>query len=172
MKKAIIIILAMLAATTLQAQNIIIGETVPKVHISQWLMDFRPEPAEYTCIVFYHSESQLCRDALPIIKRVVKNLNGSMSAVIVTKEAYDAAGVTLTEHLDDHIGVAFDDDSRTFRYFQVTYIPFCVIYDQKHRAVWCGNAASMDEGYLQQLFDASKVKYRHKDKPKKKDNNK
>lgn len=130
-------------------------------------MDFRPDPAEYTCIVFYHSESPLCRETLPRIKRIVDHFDGSMNAVIITKEDYDAAGVTLTEHLDDHIGVAFDEDCRTFRYFQVTYIPFCVICDRKHRAVWCGNAASMDEKQLQRLFDASKVKFRLKDKAKK-----
>lgn len=167
MKHTLVILLALIAATTLRAENIVIGEPVPKVHIRQWLMDFRPDPAEYTCIVFYHSESPLCREALPRIKRIVDHFDGGMNAVIITKEDYDAAGVTLTEHLDDHIGVAFDEDCRTFRYFQVTYIPFCVICDRKHRAVWCGNAASMDEKQLQRLFDASKVKFRLKDKAKK-----
>lgn len=156
MKKFALAISILLAASVLQAENIVIGEPVPKVHIRQWLMDFRPAPAEYTCIVFYHSDSPVCRRSLPVIKRMVQHFDGKLNAVIITKEDYDEAGVTLTEHLDDHIGVAFDDDCRTFRYFQVNYIPYCVICDRKHRAVWCGNAAAMDERVLEKIFNSDK----------------
>ena len=167
-KKILTTLLLILAATALRAENIVIGEPVPKIHVRQWLMDFRPAPADYTCIVFYHSESPTCRRALPAIKRVIDHFDGRMNAVIVTKEDYDAAGVTLTEHLDDLIGVAFDEDCRTFRYFLVNYIPYCVVCDHKRRAVWCGNAANLDEKTLERLINASKVKYKSKNKNKKK----
>ncbi len=92
-----------------------------------------------------------------------------MNAVIVTKEDYDAAGVTLTEHLRrPRIGVAFDEDCRTFRYFLVNYIPYCVVCDHKRRAVWCGNAANLDEKTSRDWINASKVKYKSKNKNKKK----
>ena len=158
MKKILLTLAVLVAAAAPRAENIVIGEPVPKLHIRQWLMDFRPAPAEYTCIVFYHSESPASRSSLPTIKRVVEHFGGRMNAIIITKEEYDDAGVTLTEHLDDHIGVAFDDDNKTFRYFQVIHIPYCVIYDRKHRAVWCGNPAAMDENHLEKIIDTSKEK--------------
>ena len=50
-KKILTTLLLILAATALRAENIVIGEPVPKIHVRQWLMDFRPAPADYTCIV-------------------------------------------------------------------------------------------------------------------------
>lgn len=161
MKKIALTLAVILASAVSRAENIVIGEPVPKLHIRQWLMDFRPAPAEYTCIVFYHSESPACRSSLPTIKRVVEHFGGRINAIIMTKEEYDSAGVTLTEHLDDHIGVAFDDDNKTFRYFQVIHVPYCVIYDRKHRAVWCGSAAAMDEDTIEKIIDISKKSYKY-----------
>ena len=138
-----------LAAT---AQNVIIGEKVPEMRIKQWLMDLQPEAAVFTCIVFHHSESLLCRQCLEKVKELADNFGRRLNVVIVTKESYSKAGTTMTQHLDDRIGVAFDDNGRTFRYFGIKFIPYCVITNHKRRAVWCGNGNLLNERIIHKII--------------------
>ena len=152
MKQILITISLALCCANATAQNIIIGEKVPEMRIKQWLMDLQPESADFTCIVFHHSESPLCRQCLSKVKQLVKNFEQSINVVVVTKEAYNKAGTTLTEQLTGRTCVAFDDNGRTFRYFGVKFIPFCVITNHKRRALWCGNGNSLNETILQEII--------------------
>lgn len=142
--------LALVWCGELHAENVIIGEKVPQLSIDKWLMDIQPSATEYTCVLFYHSESELCRKSLRRVKHMVMN-NPSMNLIIITKEKYGDAGVALTEHLEDRVGVAFDDNGRTFRTFGVKFIPFCVIHNKKGRTTWCGNALSLEEKTLEKI---------------------
>jgi len=146
MKRPILTFVMMLSAlAAVQAQNVIIGEKLPETHFRKWLMDLQPDAADYTCMIFYHSESSICRRCLERMKNMVSKYGTKLNVIIITKEDYDTAGVTLTEHLGDRMAVAFDSNGRTFRYFGVKFIPFCVISDRKRRAVWCGNGITLTE---------------------------
>ena len=128
MKRLILTLVIMLSAVVAaSAQNVVIGEKLPETRFRKWLMDLQPEAADYTCMIFYHSESPLCRQCLRRVKNMVSKYGTKLNVIIVTKEDYDTAGVTLTEHLGDRMAVAFDDGGRAFRYFGVKFIPFCVI---------------------------------------------
>ena len=146
MKRLILTLVIMLSAVVAaSAQNVVIGEKLPETRFRKWLMDLQPEAADYTCMIFYHSESPLCRQCLRRVKNMVSKYGTKLNVIIDTKEDYDTAGVTLTEHLGDRMAVAFDDGGRAFRYFGVKFIPFCVISDRKRRAVWCGNGITLTE---------------------------
>lgn len=159
MKRYAIILLAILfsATTYVKAENIVIGDKLPEMRLQAWLMDMQPDQASYTCILFYHTESELCKRSLKQIKRLVKANAPHFNMIIITKEDYKSAGVALTEHLADNIGVAFDDRGRTFRYFGVKFIPFCVISDSKRRAVWCGNGTSLDQATIDKILTTKKI---------------
>jgi hypothetical protein len=153
MKRFFAILLLLLTVTTAAtAQNVIIGERLPDLSLRRWLMDLEPEQTEYTCYLFYHSESELCKKALSKIKPLIESAEWELGLVIVTKEEYEDAGVTLTEHLDDRIGVAFDLQGRAFRSLEVNFIPFCVICDRKRRALWCGNGATLTNSVLDKIL--------------------
>lgn len=142
--KRLFLCITLLAALCTEGfcQNIIIGDRLPSdVRPRRWLMDLQPEATDYTCILFYHSESPVCQQALKAIKPIIEQYGTSLNLVLITKEEYDKAGVALTEHLDDRVGIAFDDGGRIFRELGVTFIPFCVVCDRKHRTLWCGNGA-------------------------------
>ena len=133
------------------AENIVVGDRVPDLSIRQWLMDSQPSDAEYTCYIFYHSQSGLCNKSLENIRQYAAGSNSSLNVVIITKEEYSSAGVKLTRYLNDHTGVAFDDNGRTFRYFGVKYIPFCVV-SHKKRVVWCGNGNLLSNKVLDSIL--------------------
>lgn len=155
MKRLLTIVAALvfvMASTSVKAQNIILEEKVPDSKIRAWLMDLQPDAADYTCIFFHHSQSPRCRECLPKVKKIVDSSEGKLNMVIITKEDYSKAGVTLTEYLNDKVGVAFDDGGRTFIAYGVRFIPFCVIYDKKGYAVWCGHAKSFNEKVFDRIL--------------------
>ena len=134
------------------AENIIIGDKIPDMRLQAWLMDMQPESADYTCTLFYHSESQLCQQSLLRIKQIVNQYAPKINLIIITKEAYADAGVTLTGFLSDNTSVGFDERGRTFRAFGVKFIPFCVISDNKDRAVWLGNGATLTAQTIEKIL--------------------
>lgn len=144
-----LVAIALYTINATNAQNIILGEKVPDSRFRSWLMDLQPDVADYTCLLFYHSKSPRCQKCLPQIDKMVEKYGSKLNLIIVTKEDYGKAGVTLTEYLDDRVGVAFDDGGRTFAAYGVRFIPFCVIYDKKGNAAWCGHASTFSE----KIFD-------------------
>lgn len=134
------------------AENIIIGDKIPDMRLQAWLMDILPDAADYTCILFYNSESKLCQQSLIHIKKLIESHAPQFNLIIITKERYADAGVSLTGYLSDNTGVAFDERGRTFRSFGVKFIPFCVISDHKRRAVWCGNGTSLNNEILEKIL--------------------
>lgn len=141
---------SLLLAINVMGENVIIGDRLPDIDIRKWLMDIEPSDAEYTCYLFYHSQSPLCQKCLATLERSVA-AHKSLNMVIITKEEYGDAGVTLTRHLNDRTGVAFDDNGRTFRSFGVKYIPFCVI-SRKHKVVWCGNGNLLNDSMIEKIL--------------------
>lgn len=153
MKKIVTLLMLMLCYTyTASGENIIIGDKIPDLQLRAWLMDAEPDDAPFTCILFYHSESELCRQNLRHIKQLINAHPELLNLIILTKEEYSKAGVALTEQLSDNTGVAFDDRGRTFRSFGVKFIPFCVISDHKHRAVWCGNGNTLNGKIIEKIL--------------------
>ena len=145
MRRLYIILFAILCSTTAAlAQNVIIGDKIPKIKSNAWLMDAEPDSAPYTCIIFYHSESDLCNTALRNLKQLCCEYKGQFNIIIVTKEDYSVAGVSLTSALDNYSGVLFDNEGRVFRDFGVKFVPFCVIYNSHREALWCGNATTLN----------------------------
>ena len=153
MKRFFAILLFVLTLTcSVSAQNVIIDERLPDLNLRKWLMDFQPEPTEYTCYLFYHSESEQCKRALNIIKPLIDDTDSRMGLVIITKEEYEDAGVTLTGHLDDNVCVAFDINGRAYRSVGVDFIPFCIICNKKRQAMWCGNGATLTQTIMNKIL--------------------
>lgn len=146
-------ILALMTISDGVCQSVIVGDKLPStIFQRRWLMDIQPDEADYTCILFYHSESGLCQRVLNKVKTIVEEYGSSLNLVIITKERYDKAGVTLTEHLDDRVGVAFDEGGRLFKQLEVSFIPFCVVCDKKRRTLWCGNGAMFTRDVMNNIL--------------------
>ena len=146
-------ILALMTISDGVCQSVIVGDKLPStIFQRRWLMDIQPDEADYTCILFYHSESGLCQRVLNKVKTIVEEYGSSLNLVIITKERYDKAGVTLTEHLDDRVGVAFDEGVRLFKQLEVSLIPFCVVCDKKRRTLWFGNGAMFTRDVMNNIL--------------------
>ena len=149
---AALVVLATLNTFSAHSQNIIIGDKMPEIKLRKWLMDFVPSQRIATCYLFYHTESKLCQHSLEKVKTLIEPLAEQINRVIVTKQSYDKAGVTLTEHLGDNTFVAFDQQGRMFRNLKVNFIPFCIIVDKRRYVLWCGNPTTISQDVIDNIL--------------------
>ncbi len=140
MKRTILISLVVLMASlNLRAQEIVIGERVPYLRPSEWLGTAPVEDdRRATLLVFYHTESQPCIEALPHIDHLARSLK-SGRVIVVAMEPKERIAPSLAKYMSAQFYVAIDQSGRAFESYGIRYVPFGVLIDAKGRAQWIGN---------------------------------
>ena len=140
--RRLLAILALLVATsaTAHAQSIRLDEPIPAISVEPSISNILElYNREYTCLIFAHSESGPCVDAMREFNAIAKQIDLACAIVIITGEA-ESNREEIVERLgiEEYI-VAFDDNNRTLRAFGINYVPFAVIYRTKNsRVEWFG----------------------------------
>lgn len=140
--RRILAILTLMVATAVaaHAQSIRLGEPIPAISVSPAIdEELALYNRDYTCLIFAHSASTPCVEALRNFKATAEEIHLSCAIVIITGEA-ESNREEIVERLgiEEYI-VAFDDNNRTLRAFGINYVPFAVIYRTKNsRVEWFG----------------------------------
>lgn len=140
MKRTILLtIIALLTSFATRAQEIVIGERVPELRPSEWL---GATPAEddrrATLLVFYHTESQPCVEALPQLEKLARTMKDGR-VIVVAMEPKERIAPSLARYMSAQFYVAIDQSGRAFESYGIRYVPFGVLVDSKGRAQWIGN---------------------------------
>ena len=140
--RRILYILALMVATTVaaHAQSIRLGEAIPAISVSPTIDEtLALYNRDYTCLIFAHSESTPCVDALCDFRTTAKEIDLTCAIVVITGESeVDSEAIVERLDIEDYI-VAFDDNNRTHKAFGIHYVPFAVIYRTKNsRVEWFG----------------------------------
>ena len=153
--RRLIAILAIVMASTIgaQAQSMRLGGSIPTVSVSPSIDELLElYNRDYTCLIFAHSESKPCIDALRAFEATANEIKRSCAIVIITGESeiYEDA---IVERLGigDYI-LAFDNDNRTFKNFGISYVPFAVVYRNKNsRIEWFGPVHHLESKTIKDL---------------------
>lgn len=141
MRRILLILLLVLAtAVGVDAQSIRIGEPIPSVSVSTDLNETLDiYNRDYVCMIFAHSESKPCIDAMSNFRTTALDISDHCAIVVITNEnETDSAIIAERLSAEDHI-LAFDIDNRTFRAFGIHYVPFGVVYSSRNsHIVWFG----------------------------------
>lgn len=144
MKKLWLITLALAAfAATASAQKIALGERVPEIKVTAWVLDSIPAAAPYTYIEFFHTSNQSGTRSLDKLREISNKLDTKLRVIVVAQESADKIAALLTPYVSKRIGVGFDTSGRIFLSFGVQYVPFGVLTDAKNRALWMGNTLQL-----------------------------
>lgn len=140
MKRTIFLTLvALVASLAVRAQEIVIGERVPDLRPTEWL---GASPAEddrrATLVIFYHTESQPCVEALPQLDRLARGLK-DVRLIVVAMEPKERIAPSLAKYMSAQFYVAIDQSGNAFDSYGIRYVPFGVLVDPKGRAQWIGN---------------------------------
>ena len=153
MVKFRIIILALLLSASLSAsaQRVALNERIPKIKSVPWLDDKAPEKSQYTYIEFTHSRRVPCQQTL---LRIQGNdyFGENLRAIIITNESPEQISAELRKCASDYVHVAFDRNGEIFRNFDVQYVPFGIIVDQRRKALWFGNPKTLKEDFLDKII--------------------
>lgn len=153
--RRILYILALMVATTVaaHAQSIRLGEAIPAISVSPTIDDtLALYNRDYTCLIFAHSESKPCVEALRDFRATAEEIGITCAIVVITGESeVDSEAIIERLGIEDYI-VAFDDNNRTLRAFGINYVPFAVIYRTKNsRVEWFGPVHHMGRDIIDKI---------------------
>ncbi len=136
------------------AQNICLGERIPDIQLASSIgRSVDDISTDYVCLVFFHSESAPCIEAVDSFIGQAGRYADVMSVVLITGEPREQKEAALKGYAKGGVSVAFDRDGRTFENFGIRYVPFCVIFDTKRRkAQWIGSIPQLDQTKLKSVI--------------------
>lgn len=151
MKKALLILLSAwaLAPSDTEAQNILLGERVPELRPAGWIDNRHPVPAAITYVEFFHSSNPACLTSLGRLRALAAKNGPGMRVIVVTREDTARIAPILRPYLSERVTATIHAE-RGFAAFGVTYVPFGVLIDARHRALWMGNSLQFNEQILEQ----------------------
>ncbi len=152
MKKALLILLSawVLTPSDAEAQNIFLGERVPELRPAGWIDNRHPTPAAITYVEFFHSSNPACLTSLKRLRALAGNSSApEMRVIVVTREDTARIAPILRPYLSERVTATIHAE-RGFAAFGVTYVPFGVLIDSRHRALWMGNSLQFNKQILEQ----------------------
>ena len=150
MKKFAVIILALLSLTTANGQTIGLGEKTPKLKDAKWLNGNMPARSTYTYISFIHSLSQPCRELAETTYNTISQRD-DISFILISRESATDIEQWVTRYISPRSGVIVDGEHLR-RTLGISYAPFALIVDSKHRALWFGNPRMLNKELLEHLL--------------------
>ena len=155
MMRNLLVLIVLLCATAVgvSAQSIRLGGQIPTLSLTTNIDDtLAMYNREYTCLIFAHSESKPCVDALHAFEPIAKSINKQCAIVVITGEdEQDSDAISQRLNIEDYI-IAFDDNNRTINEFGIQHIPFVVIYRTKNERIkWFGPINQLDSDVIDQL---------------------
>ena len=131
-----------MCATTLgaSAQSVRLGEPVPTLNVTPHIGDMLDiYNREYTCLIFVHSESKPCVEAMRNFAATAKSIEKQCAIAFITSEDESNRDAIVERLGIEDYNLAFDHNNRTFKAFGIQYAPFVVIYRTKNsRIEWFG----------------------------------
>ena len=152
-----------------QAQNIAIGERVPRIKYMKWLKDYAPQKRAYTYIEFIHSKSHPCRLSVEHIAGIAEEFD-NINTIIITKEDGAALDGWVERYAGGASGVVILGD-HSFDRCGVKYAPFGLLIDHKKRARWFGNPQMLDRKTIEAIVSPTPCAKASKQPKKKIKNN-
>ena len=131
---------------TTSAQSVRLGERIPKINVDSPLgksLDYCEH--DHIALIFIHSDSRPCIEALRNFEILSEHLKSDMSVVLLTTEDKANHDNIIARLPNRNREIAYDVEHSTFNAFGIDYVPFCVIYTKKRgRVVWFGPLTRID----------------------------
>ena len=147
----LIVLCALLAVSTSEAQTIALGERTPRVKQAKWLDGKVPPKNEFTYIEFIHSASETCRLSAEHISKIIKEFD-NISFVLISHQKLTEIDAWVLNFVGERSGVIIEDSSIR-QSFGVNYAPYGVVLDHKRRALWFGNPRLLDRKKIEQIIN-------------------
>ncbi len=146
------LLLLLAAPGSAVGQRIVLGQRAPEIKAAAWLDGEQPRAEGPTYVEFFHSSNPGCLKSLDRLQALTNKYGTKLHVVVLSREEKEKVARLLAPYRSrtTHIGV--DPTGRTFEAFGVEYVPFGMLLDAKHRAVWMGNSLKLNEKIIDSVL--------------------
>lgn len=150
MKRILLVLGVLWAATSLSAQNLVTGEKAPDLKVAEWLVGKSRLRSGYpTFVEFFFSRSEPSLRRLAVLDGFVRDHKGRLNVILLAREPKQTIA-DLLEGKGYAFAVALDDEARTFTAYGVQFVPFGVLFDNRGKVVWFGNSSKFGDDSLKE----------------------
>ncbi len=139
-----LLVVWMISAFPLQAQNAALGQKVSEIRAEAWLDGVRPASAPLTVLTFFTVSNPVCEQTLEHLYALME-ADDRLRVIVVTRDDESKIAPLMAPYHSPRMTVAFDADGKIFKSFGVNYVPFSLLTDAKNRVLWQGNPLRMTE---------------------------
>ncbi len=155
MKKValILIFIALGGIHASMAQSIIIGSKAPEIKPTAWLNNNKAQSADLTYVEFFVANDNASTASLDRLQELSVAMGNSIQIIVVAKGKTEDISSKLKGYLSPQIAVAIDPEGAIFKSYGVSYLPFGVLLDDKHRSLWLGNSNLLTESQINKIIN-------------------
>ncbi len=140
MQRFILVLLMMFGAIgSSSAQHIFLGERLPKLKSVKWLGNHEPKATRRTHIEFFDTRNVACRESIEQLHKEIETTEPNSQLVIVTRTSEAEATRLFEKYISPTFSVALDPQGDIFSVYDVKFVPFEIITDNRQRVIWFGN---------------------------------
>lgn len=152
MKKLItLIVLTIVATSSLWAQKLVIGERAPELKVKEWVDKKPTVESQAKLIEFFYSASKPSIDRLRILDELSEKYKTKLLVIIIAKEDREKI-VQVVNPGSRKFYTALDDAGKSFSSYGVQFVPFSVIVDARGKVLWMGNSASLSDEVINNVL--------------------
>ena len=149
MQRLLLALFLILGVHTGNSQNIFLGEKMLELKPLKWLGNNAPTSGRRTHIEFFDTRNDACHRSLEqLCKKTTPKSQTQL--VIVARISESEASRLFEKYLSPTFMVALDPQGRIFSTYDVKYVPFEIITDERQRAVWFGNPLKSDQKIIEE----------------------
>ncbi len=156
MKRGLLAVLVFLAVSVGEAaaQNIAFGERIAKRRFEHmtWLRESAPMKRPFIFLEFYHTSSDMAESSLSNLFYLSTEFGDRFSVIVITREEESRIAPMLSRYLSPNFGAVVDPTGEMFNSFEVVYLPFGILVDERGRALWMGNSTQLSSEILSNIL--------------------
>ena len=151
MKRVILSVVFLSVCLAAGAQKLMMGKRAPELRVVQWYQDALPRDGFPRYVEFFLTTSRPSLERVGEIDKLARRYGAKMDVVLLFKEKPEDILPHLNPSSDGPL-IAFDNDGKSFKNFEVQYLPFAVLIDGKGVLMWSGNPSTLSDEQLEKML--------------------
>ncbi|MBE6181257.1 MAG: hypothetical protein E7148_00975 [Rikenellaceae bacterium] len=132
------------------AQHIFLGERLPKLKSLKWLGGHEPVATQRARIEFVDIRNIACRESIELLRKEIATTESNSQLVIVAHTDETEATRLFGKYLSPTFSVALDPHGDIFSIYDVKFVPFEIITDNRQRVIWFGNPLKPNQPMIEE----------------------
>ena len=153
MKKLILILvfIGISIPLAMKAQDIALGERMPKFLGLNWLNNQIPSKTPYYYMEFFSTQNPHSIAFLERLNQLKSKFGSQISIILVASEPEEVIRPYIEPYLGNNFAIILDHDKMIHSKLKIHFVPFGMLLNARHRIVWMGRFCDFDDSIISNL---------------------